>query len=139
MADEFVEALKAAFGEDVAFGAGIPSRFGTDWSGLEPVRPLALVRPCTTDEVATALKLCNRFAVPVVPQGGLTGLAGGARPIGGGIALSLDPMNGVEGNEPVMATMNVPARKLLSTNQAPAHQARVVFWAGPSARGSCAI
>ncbi len=51
MADEFVEALKAAFGEDVAFGADIPSRFGTDWSGLEPVRPLALVRPCGIEEI----------------------------------------------------------------------------------------
>ena len=96
MDDKFVDALKEALGESVAFGDDIPPRFHADWSGLDPVRPLALVRPRTTDEVSLALQLCNRFNVSVVPQGGLTGLAGGAQPIAEGIALSLDRMSGIE-------------------------------------------
>lgn len=139
MTDEFVEALKVALGANVAFGADIAPRFHTDWSGLEPVRPLALVRPRTTEEVAATLKLCNRFAVPVVPQGGLTGLSGGALPIDGGIALSLDRMSGIEEVDTVMATMTVLAGTPLGTIQAAAQEAGLFFGLDLGSRDSCTI
>ena len=139
MTDEFVEALKAALGENVAFGADIPPRFHADWSGLEPVRPLALVRPRTTKEVAATLKLCNTFGVPVVPQGGLTGLAGGAQPIDEGIALSLDRMSGIEEVDTVMATMTVLAGTPLGTIQAAADEVGLFFGLDLGARNSCTI
>ena len=44
-------------------------------------RPALVVLPRTTAEVATALKLCNRFQVPFVPRGSGTGLSGGALPL----------------------------------------------------------
>jgi FAD/FMN-containing dehydrogenase len=139
MTDGFVEALKAAFGASVTLGADVPPRFHADWSGLEPVKPLALVRPLTTEEVATTLKLCNRFNVPVVPQGGLTGLAGGARPIGEGIVLSLDRMSGIEEVDTVMATMTVLAGTPLSTIQAAASEAGLFFGLDLGSRDSCTI
>ena len=80
MNEDFASALKAELAGNVAFGADIPERFHADWSGLGPVRPLALVRPRRTEEVAATLRLCNRFGGARIPQGGLTGLAGGAQP-----------------------------------------------------------
>ncbi|MDF2809016.1 MAG: linked oxidase domain protein [Microvirga sp.] len=135
----FIETLKAELADCVVFGADIPARFCADWSGLEPVRPLALVRPRTTEEVAATLKLCNRFAVPVVPQGGLTGLAGGAQPVRDGIALSLDRMTGIEEIDTVMATMTVLAGTPLGAIQSAADDAGLFFGLDLGARDSCSI
>ena len=51
----------------------------------------------------------------MVPQGGLTGLAGGARPVAGGIALSLERLVGIEEIDPDAATMTVRAGTTLET------------------------
>lgn len=136
---DFIEALKAALGDAVSVGADIPERFFSDWSGLGAVQPLALVQPRSTGQVSEALGLCNRFGVPVVPQGGLTGLAGGARPLSDGIALSLDRMNGIEEVDPVMATMTVKAGTPLGVIQSAADDAGLFFGLDLGARDSCTI
>jgi FAD/FMN-containing dehydrogenase len=74
----------------------VEARFHTDWSGQPPVAPLALVRPRSSEEVAAVLRLCHAHRIAVVPQGGLTGLAGGAVPVQGCVALSLERMNAME-------------------------------------------
>ena len=110
--------LQQELGPDVvAIGHDIPARVLQDWSGLSPVQPLAWVRPRTTEEVAATLRLCSQASVTVVPQGGLTGLAGGAQPIADGVLLSLERMSGIEELDPVMATMTVLAGTPLATIQ----------------------
>jgi len=49
MREDFIQSLNEELGADVLFGADIPARFRNDWAGLEPVTPLALVRPRTTE------------------------------------------------------------------------------------------
>lgn len=44
-------------------------------------RPAIVVLPNSTDEVATAVKVCHRFQVPFVARGAGTGLSGGALPL----------------------------------------------------------
>ncbi len=139
MTQEFIQALQRELAPDVFFGDDIPVRFHNDWGGLSPVVPLALVRPRTTEQVSVTLRLCNEFKVPVVPQGGLTGLAGGARPIENGVALSLDRMNGIEEVDTVMATMTVLAGTPLSVIQAKAEEAGLFFGLDLGARDSCLI
>ena len=39
-----------------------------------------VVRPATTNEVAEIVKICAESGTPIVPQGGNTGLCGGATP-----------------------------------------------------------
>jgi FAD/FMN-containing dehydrogenase len=139
MASDFLDSLKAELGSDVAFGSEIPARFHTDWSGMTPVVPLALVRPRTTEQVSQTLKLCNQYNIPVTPQGGLTGLAGGARPIEGGVALSLDRMNAIEEIDTVMATMTVQAGVPLGVAQKAAEHAGLFLGLDLGARDSCVI
>ncbi|RMG20250.1 MAG: FAD-binding oxidoreductase, partial [Deltaproteobacteria bacterium] len=92
-----VRALREAVGREIVLvDDEIPVRNWNDWAGLPPERPAALARPRTTDEVAAILRVCNEHRLPVVPQGGLTGLAGGARPTAESVALSLDRLAGVE-------------------------------------------
>jgi FAD/FMN-containing dehydrogenase len=136
---DFAEALKAELKDRVVFGEDIPERYHADWSGLDPVRPLALVRPCTTEEVAATVRICNRHCVPIVPQGGLTGLAGGAHPIAGGVALSLERLHGIEEIDSVMATMTVLSGTPLGTIQEAAEAAGLFFGLDLGARDSCSI
>jgi glycolate oxidase len=58
----------------------------------EPVVPLALVLPGSTDEVSEVLKLANEHGVPVVARGSGTGLSGAATPAADGILLAFDRM-----------------------------------------------
>jgi len=69
----------------------------TDWRGRYTGRALALASPAATAEVAALVKLCAAHGVPIVPQGGNSGMAGGATPdaTGTAIILSLRRMNAI--------------------------------------------
>ncbi|MBY4947300.1 FAD-binding oxidoreductase [Cupriavidus respiraculi] len=121
-------------------GDAIETRFRKDWyAPLDPVPPVAVARPRNTAEVSAVLEICNRHRQPVVPQGGLTGLAGGATPAGGELVLSLERMRGVEEIDGQAGTMTVMAG---TTLQAAQEAARAADWLLPvdlGARGSCQI
>lgn len=61
----------------------------TDWRGRYHGRALGLASPSTTDEVAGLVRLCADHGVPIVPQGGNSGMSGGATPDASGTALLL--------------------------------------------------
>ncbi len=69
----------------------------TDWRGRYTGRALALASPASTAQVAALLRLCAAHGVPVVPQGGNSGMAGGATPDASGdaIILSLRRMDAI--------------------------------------------
>ena len=60
-----------------------------DWRRRYRGSAQAVIRPGSTDEVAQAVRLCARHGAPVVPQGGNTGLCGGATPDDSGQAVLL--------------------------------------------------
>ena len=74
----------------------------TDWRGRFTGRALALASPASTDEVAALVRLCGEFGVPIVPQGGNSGMCGGATPddTGSAIVLSLRRMQAVRKFDP---------------------------------------
>jgi FAD/FMN-containing dehydrogenase len=67
------------------------SGYETDWRHAYSGTAAAVVRPCSTAEVAAVVALCREAGVAVVPQGGNTGLCGGAVPDSSGsqVVLSL--------------------------------------------------
>ncbi len=69
----------------------------TDWRERFTGRALAMASPADTAELAALMQLCARHGVAVVPQGGNSGMSGGATPDGSGLELllSLRRMNGV--------------------------------------------
>lgn len=60
-------------------------RFCVDWSGDNRGQPIFVVRPSSVEQVQAVVRHCNKLALAIVPQGGNTGLVGGA------IASDLDP------------------------------------------------
>src|SRR5438876_915878 len=87
------ELEKAAGPAYVTAEAGELEAFAAGESGAEPAPPDVVVRPADTHAVGRVLGVAHRLGVPVVPVGGLTGLAGGAVPRRGGIALSLERLD----------------------------------------------
>jgi FAD/FMN-containing dehydrogenase len=139
-AGDCIEALCAKFDRNtVLVGEDIPARNMADTSFLLPLRPLAVVRPDTPQGVADALAICSAHGVAVVPQGGMTGLAGGAHPIEGAIALSLERLQGIEEIDRAAATMTVRAGTPLEVIQKAADDAGFFIPLDLGARGSCAI
>ncbi|MGF6758630.1 FAD-binding oxidoreductase [Paraburkholderia sp. GAS334] len=135
-----INALREALGDDaVRTGEQIGERSMTDYTRLEPMRPAALLLPRTTEEVARAMMICNEARQGVVPQGGMTGLAGGAIPRATDIALSLDRMSGVEEIDIASATMTVRAGTTLQVAQDAAAEAGFELTLDLGARGSCQI
>jgi len=63
--------------------------YAVDWTGRFRGHAAAVLRPGGTAEVAAVLALCRNAGVPVVPQGGNTGLVGGGVPRHGEVVLSL--------------------------------------------------
>jgi FAD/FMN-containing dehydrogenase len=140
MNQSFIEQLIAALPDHtLVTGDAIDARYWHDWSGLPPVQPLALLRPRTVQDISVAMALCNAAGIPVVPQGGRTGLAGGAHPVAGCVVISLERMNGVEEIDTVMGTVTVKAGTPLADVQAAAEQAGMYFPLDLGARGSCTI
>ncbi|MFT3717533.1 FAD-binding oxidoreductase [Pseudorhodoferax sp.] len=123
----------------VLIGDDVPERNRNDWSTQPPTRPLAVVRPVDAAGVSAALRACREAMLPVVPQGGLTGLCGGARPEDGWVALSLERMVGVEEIDTAGSTMTVRAGTPLEAVQRAAAEAGLYFALDLGSRGSCAI
>ena len=53
----------------------------TDWRGKYHGRAAAMLSPATTEEVAAVVRLCGDARAALVPQGGNSGMVGGATPL----------------------------------------------------------
>ena len=89
----------------------------TDWRGRYTGRSLGLASPANTQEVAQLVSLCAQHAVPIVPQGGNSGMSGGATPdeSGEAIILSLRRMNTVRAFSTESRTITCDAGLILQT------------------------
>ncbi|MFI5001044.1 MAG: FAD-binding oxidoreductase [Reyranellales bacterium] len=115
--------------------------FVTDWRGSTVGTAAVVVRPANTGEVSKVVKLCFDNGIAIVPQGGNTGLMGGATPwpTHSGILLSLGRMNHVLEVDPVGYSMTVEAGCVLQTLQETAASHDRFFPLSLGAQGSCMI
>jgi D-lactate dehydrogenase (cytochrome) len=100
-----------------------------------------VVRPADTAEVAAVVRLCAEYGVGMVPQGGNTGLCGGAIPDDSGrqIVVNLSRLNKIRAIDPVNFTITVEAGVVLQTLQQRADDAGCLFPLSLAAEGSCQI
>ena len=120
-------------------GQRIPKKARSDASLSGRHLPVAYVRPTTIEQISTTVGTCNDHGVPVVIQGGMTGLAGGANPVEGSLVLSLDRFSGIEEVDTAAGTMTVKAGTILETAQRAAEEAGFLLPIDLGARGSCQI
>jgi glycolate oxidase len=86
--------------------------YGTDWSPRtveEIYPPDVVVCPQTTEDVVIAVNIAYKYGIPVTVGGGLTGMAGGAVPIHGGIYIDSTTMNDLIETDITNQTVRVQA------------------------------
>ena len=105
------------------------SPFLNDERGYYTGRSPMIVRPATTAEVSEVVSICNETRTPIVPQGGNTGLCGGATPYehGGEIVMSLTRMNRVRELDVLNYAITVEAGVILADVQKIADEADRYF------------
>jgi FAD/FMN-containing dehydrogenase len=137
----FENELIDQFGSNaVIIGNDIPEKYFSDWMTTTPVgTAIALVRPSSTEEVSSLLRLCNSRGIPVVPQGGLTGLAGGAKPVKGCVLISMERMNQIESIDLPSSTISVQAGVTMGAVQRCAKDSGLFFPLDLGGRDSCTI
>ncbi|MCL2012170.1 MAG: FAD-binding oxidoreductase [Cystobacterineae bacterium] len=107
---EFWNALKTEFPEGFfSTEEALLQSHGVDWTRAFSPNASLVVFPRTTAEISRYMALCTRFAVPVVPSGGRTGLAGGAVAAQGETLLSLDKMRAMGAVDLLGQTLEVEA------------------------------
>ena len=139
---EFVAACRQAIGEgNVLTEPHDTAAYLTDWRRRYSGATCAVLRPGTTDEVAALVRLAASHRVALVPQGGNTGLVGGATPDTSGkqAVISLARLTRVRAVDTTNNTITVEAGVVLADVQARAREAGRLFPLSLAAEGSCTI
>ena len=89
----------------------------TDWRGRFHGRAQAMASPANAEELAALVKVCAQYQVPIVPQGGNSGMAGGATPdeSGKAVLLSMRRMNAIRDIDPQRRQVVCEAGVVLQT------------------------
>ena len=98
-----------------------------------------LLKPRSTEEVSSILKICHETATPIVPQGGNTGLVGGQIPLNGEILLSLARLDRIRRIDPADMSVIAEAGVILAKLQEATAAADCFFPLSLAAEGSCTI
>ena len=112
-----------------------------DWRKRYKGQAIAALRPANTQEVSAIVKLCAANQIAIVPQGGNTGMCGGAtpNPTGRQVVISLQRMNHVRSVDIANQTMTVEAGCILKNVQEAAAAAKRFFPLSLGSEGSCTI
>jgi D-lactate dehydrogenase (cytochrome) len=137
-----VESLRAIVGADhVLTENDDTAPFLVDWRRRFSGRAQAVVLPQSTGEVSRLVAWCAQTRTPVVPQGGNTGLVGGATPdeSGRAVLLSLRRMNRIRAVDPDNNTLTAEAGCVLLDVQQAARVHDRLFPLSLAAEGSATI
>src|SRR6476620_1643760 len=137
-----IELLKAAVGragylDDPADMAPYCTSWRDNWVGRVPL----VLKPQSAQEVAASVQICAEHGIPIVPQGGNTGLTGAAQPHEdmSEVILSTSRLKRVRAIDTVNDTIAVEAGVVLKEIQSAADRADRLFPLSLGAEGSCQI
>jgi FAD/FMN-containing dehydrogenase len=113
----------------------------TDWRGRVHGAAPAILAPASTEEAAYVVWLASQYQLPLVPQGGNTGMSAGATPPADGSALilSMRRMNRIRSVSAESALAVAEAGVILATLHEAAHEVGLRFPLTLGARGSCTV
>jgi len=140
--NDFLSACNNAVGAaNVLTNAADKASYLTDQRQRFTGQAIAVVKPGSTAEVAAIVRLCNQFDIPLVPQGGNTGLVLGSVPdnSGSAIVLSLSRLNQIRAVDPVNHTITAEAGCILQHVQEAAAAVDRLLPLSLAAEGSCTI
>ena len=139
---QLIERVAARFGERAAStNPADIEPWLSDWRGRFHGQSEAILSPSSTEEVAAIVRLASELGVPLVPQGGNTGMVAGATPPedGSALLLSLRRLNRIRSIDADAGLAIAEAGVILATLHAAAHELDCRFPLTLGARGSCTV
>lgn len=140
--DTFIQQCQEIIGTDYVYiSDDDKGPYLIDWGKRFVGSAKAVLKPKNTQEVAALVKLCQMHGIPIVPQGGNTGLCGGATPdnSGNSAVISTARLNGIRNIDLENSAITVEAGVILSHAQEASVAAGKLFPLSLAAEGSCTI
>ncbi|WP_407297606.1 FAD-binding oxidoreductase [Stutzerimonas zhaodongensis] len=140
--DDFIREIESVVGAaGMVCDADRMQSYLSDWRHAYQGKAALVVRPASTEQVAAVIRLCNRYEVAVVPQGGNTGLCGGSIPDASGtqVVMSMTRMSQIRDIDAANETITVEAGVILQQVQEAAAEAGRLFPLSLGAEGSCTV
>lgn len=138
--DQAIEHFKALVGPtNVLLKPEDLKAWGADWTKVFEPKPMCIVLPATTAEVAQVLSYCNTNQLAVTPSGGRTGLCAGAVASEGEVVVNLHRMNKILEVDAVGLTITTEAGVTTEALQMAAKEVGLFFPLDLAAKGSCHI
>ena len=126
--------------EHVLTDPDVTAGYATDWTRRFHGLAHCVVRPRDTSEVARVLLACARHGLPVVPQGGNTGLVGGGvPPAGGAVVLSARRLRRLDPVDTVASQVTAGAGVTIAELRAHAARAGLEYGVDLAARDSATV
>ena len=113
----------------------------TDWRGRYTGAAVGMASPANTGEVAAFVQLCGKHGVAIVPQGGNSGMSGGATPddSGASVILSLRRMDRIRRLDPQTRQVVCEAGVILQNLHDAADEQRLRFPLTLGGKGSATV
>ena len=136
-----LDSLRSAYAGRLLTSESDKAPFLLDWRKRYQGKAIAVALPADVQQVAQVVRWCHANRVPIVAQGGNTGLSGGSVPddSGNALVLSLTKMNQVRAIDTVNNTVTVEAGCILQNLQQAVHDAGRLFGVSLAAKGTCTV
>jgi D-lactate dehydrogenase (cytochrome) len=141
MSTEFLALCAQRIGSQYVLQGDDMAGYLTDWRRRFTGTARAVLRPGSTEDVAALVQLCHTHRVPIVPQGGNTGLVLGSVPdqSGTAVVMSLSRMNHIRAVDAINNTLTAEAGCTLHQVQQAAEAQDRLFPLSLASEGSCSI
>lgn len=137
---EIIEQLKNIVGETFVFtDSENIEKYATDETEDLHFFPEVIVKPRTPEEISSILILANKYLIPVTPQGARTGLSGGALPVFGGIALSMERFDSIIKIDERNLQVTTEPGVITEILQNAVREKNLFYPPDPASKGSCFI
>jgi len=103
------------------------------------ILPNIVLKPSTAEEISSILKYCHVNAIPVTPSGARTGLSGGAIPLHGGVALSMEKFNKIISIDEQNLQITTEPGVITQVLQEAVKEKGLFYPPDPASKGSCFI
>lgn len=139
--EDLLAELSAIVGQDhVLTDPDVTDGYTTDWTRRFRGQARCVVRPASTEEVAGVMRACARRDIPVVPQGGNTGLVGGGIPVDAqAVLISLRRLRRLDPVDTLAAQVTVGAGVTIAALRAHAAAAGLTYGVDLAARDSATV
>lgn len=138
----FLEQCRANIGSDHVYDSKADKQpYLTDWSKRFSGDAVAVLKPKNVTEVAAIVSLCNLYQLSIVPQGGNTGLCGGATPSSDyqSVVICTSRLNQIHEVNLENSTITLDSGVVLASAQVAAKKSGKLFPLSLASEGSCTI